>query len=89
MSIDMESKIRQQAEEQGLEADNEINRRLIQDAARAYHYQSAPRVILSTLTPEEFLQSSQELVERAKARNLPVSTSSFRREDIYDDDEGR
>ncbi len=49
----------------------------------------APTMIPSTLTLEEFLQSSQELAERAKARNWPVSESCFRREDIYDDDEGR
>lgn len=46
-------------------------------------------IIRSNLTIEEFLQSSQEVVERAKARSLPAPKSDFRREDIYDDEEGR
>ncbi len=46
-------------------------------------------IILSTLTPEEIKRLRRESLERVAARNLPPSTSNFRREDIYDDDEGR
>ena len=50
--------------------------------------QPAPKVNKSTLTDEEFLVSLREWYERALARNLPASTSQFRREDIYKDDQG-
>ncbi len=51
-------------------------------------HQSAPTIIRSKLTTEEFLQSSRDGFERAKARNMPPVQSDFRREDIYDDEEG-
>ena len=80
----LEHQITQQAAAQGQEAEEYVNRLL----ETALHSGPLP-MIPPAMTPEEFLRSSQELVERAKARNLPVSTSAFRREDIYDDDEGR
>ena len=47
-----------------------------------------PIIIRSTLTPEEIQRLRRESLERASVRNLPPSTSDFRREDIYGD-EGR
>ncbi len=81
---EMESAVSKKAAEQGQDADSYL-RRLIWEALN----RPAPTIIRSKLTAEEFLQSSQEAIERAKARNLPASTSDFRREDIYDDEEGR
>ncbi len=81
---ELETALSQKAAEQGQALDAYL-RHLIQAALR----QPVPEIIRSTLTTEEFLQSSREVVERAKARNLPPSTSDFRREDIYDDDDGR
>ena len=81
---ELESELAQKAAQQG-QAPDEYLRRLIQ----AVLHQPVPTIIRSKLTVEEFLQSSQETVERAKARNLPASASDFRREDIYDDEEGR
>ncbi len=46
-------------------------------------------IIWSKLTPEEIRCLRLESLERAVVRNLPPSKSDFRREDIYDDDEGR
>ena len=80
----LENEVRQKAAERGQDADAYLQQ-LIQAALR----QPVPAIIQSTLTTEEFLKSSQERRERANARNLPVSTSDFRREDIYDDEEGR
>ncbi len=79
----MENEVRQKAAERGQDADA-----YLQQLIQAALHQPVPAIIRSTLTTEEFLQSSREGFERAKARNLPVSTSDFRREDIYDDDEG-
>ena len=81
---ELESAIGKKAAEQGQDADSYL-RHLILAALN----QPRPTIIRSKLTAEEFLQSSEEVVERAKARNLPASTSDFRREDIYDDEEGR
>lgn len=80
----LEREITQQAAAQGQKAEEYINR-LLETALHT----APPAIIRSTLTLEEFLRSFEELAERAKARNLPVSTSAFRREDIYNDDEGR
>jgi len=79
----LENEVRQKAAERGQDADA-----YLQQLIQAALHQPVPAIIRSTLTTEEFLQSSREGFERAKARNLPVSTSDFRREDIYDDDEG-
>ena len=79
----LEHEITRQAAAQGQEP-NEYLSRLLETALHT----APPTIIRSTLTLEEFLRSSEELAERAKARNLPASTSSFRREDIYEDDEG-
>ncbi len=81
---ELENALSKKAAEQGQDADAYL-RRLIQEALN----QPIPTIIRSKLTTEEFLQSSREAIERAKARNLPASTSDFRREDIYDDEEGR
>ena len=81
---ELESAISKKAAEQGQDADSYL-RRLILAALN----QPTPTIIRSTLTPEERRQFQQERVARAVARNLPASTSDFRREDIYDDEEGR
>ncbi len=81
---ELEQEVRQKAAAQGQETDEYVNR-LIKTALR----QSAPTIIRSTLTPEEIQRLRLESIERAVARNLPASTSDFRREDIYDDEEGR
>jgi len=81
---ELESAVSKKAAEQGQDADSYL-RHLIWEALN----RPTPTIIRSELTAEEFLQSSQEAVARAKARNLPASTSDFRREDIYDDEEGR
>jgi hypothetical protein len=81
---ELEQEVRQKAAAQGQETDEYVNR-LIKTALR----QSAPTIIRSTLTPEEIQRLRLESIERAIARNLPASTSDFRREDIYDDEEGR
>jgi len=81
---ELESALSKKAAEQGQGTD-EYLRRLI----RAALNQPAPTIIRSKLTTEEFLQSSREGYEWAKARNMPPSQSDFRREDIYDDEEGR
>lgn len=83
MEPKLENEVRQKAAERGQDADA-----YLQQLIQAALHQPVPAIIRSTLTTEEFLQSSREGFERAKARNLPVSTSDFRREDIYDDDEG-
>ena len=80
---EMESAISKKAAEQGQDADSYL-RRLIWEALN----RPAPTIIRSTMTPEERRQLQQERVARATARNLPTSTSDFRREDIYDDEEG-
>ncbi len=84
LESEIEDEVRQKAAAQGQETDQYINR-LIKTALR----QSAPTIIRSTLTPEEIQRLRLESIERAVARNLPASTSDFRREDIYDDEEGR
>ena len=81
---ELERELRQKAAAQGQEADEYVNL-LIKSALR----QTAPTIIRSTLTSEESERLRQESLERAIARNLPASTSDFRREDIYDDEEGR
>ncbi len=81
---ELEQEVRQKAAAQGQETDEYVNR-LIKTALR----QSTPTIIRSTLTPEEIQRLRLESIERAIARNLPASTSDFRREDIYDDEEGR
>lgn len=81
---ELEHEVRQKAAAQGQEADEYVNR-LIKTALR----QSTPTIIRSTLTPEERRRLQQERVARAVARNQSASTSDFRREDIYDDEEGR
>lgn len=80
----LEREITQQAAAQGQGEEEYVNRLL-----ETVLHTAPPAMIPPTMTQEEFLRSSEELVKRAKARNLPVSTSSFRREDIYDDDEER
>lgn len=80
---ELEQEVRQKAAAQGQETDEYVNR-LIKTALR----QSTPTIIRSTLTPEETQRLRLESIERAVARNLPASTSDFRREDIYDDGEG-
>ena len=77
----LENEVRRKAAERGQNADA-----YLQQLIQAALHQPVPAIIQSTLTTEEFLKSSQERRERAKARNLPVSTSKFRREDIYDDE---
>ena len=79
-----ESEVRRKAAEKGQET-NTYLQQLIQAGLR----QPAPMPIYSKLTPEEFMKSQQERTERAKARNLPFPDADFRREDIYDDEEGR
>ncbi len=81
---ELERELRQKAAAQGQDPHSYLSH-LIQAALR----QPVTGIVRSTLTTEEFLQSSREVIERAKARNLPASTSDFRREDIYDDEEGR
>lgn len=81
---EIENEVRQKASEKGQEADTYLQQ-LIQAALR----QPVLSPIYSKLTPEEFMKSQQERLERAKARNLPSPDSDFRREDIYDDEEGR
>lgn len=81
---ELETALNQKAAAEGQNPD-EYLRRLIHSAL----HQNPPTILRSALTNEEFLKSSQETVERAKARNLAVSTSDFRREDIYNDEEGR
>lgn len=81
---ELESAVSKKAAEQGQDTDSYL-RHLIREALS----RPTPAIIRSQLTTEEFLQSSKEVIERAKARNLPASTSNFRREDIYDDEEGR
>jgi hypothetical protein len=80
----LEHEVRQKAAAQGQGADEYVNR-LIKTAL----HQSAPTIIRSTLTPKERRRFQQERVARAAARDMPASTSDFRREDIYDDEEGR
>ena len=79
----LENEVRQKAAERGQSADA-----YLQQLIQAALHQPVPAIIQSKVTTEEFLKSSHETFERAKARNLPVSDSDFRREDIYDDDEG-
>lgn len=80
----LESELRRKAAEHGQDADAYL-RQLIQTAL----YQPVPVIIRSTLTPEDVQRLRLESIERAVARNLPPSNSDFRREDIYDDEEGR
>ncbi len=81
---ELESAVSKKAAEQGQDPDTYL-RRLIREAVD----RPTPAIIRSTLTPEEIQILRLESIERAKARNLPASTSDFRREDIYDDEEGR
>ena len=81
---ELESAISKKAAEQGQDTDTYLSH-LIREALN----RPAPTIIRSTLTPEEIQKLRLESIERAKARNLPASTSDFRREDIYDDEEGR
>ena len=81
---ELESAISKKAAEQGQDADSYL-RHLIVVALN----QPMPTIIRSTLTPEERRRFQQERVARAVARNQSASTSDFRREDIYDDEEGR
>jgi len=81
---ELESAISKKAAEQGQDADSNL-RRLIWEALK----RPTLTIIRSKLTAEEFLHSSKEAVERAKARNLPASTSDSRRVNVYDDEEGR
>ena len=81
---ELESAISKKAAEQGQDTDTYLSH-LIREALN----RPTPTIIRSTLTPEERLRFQQERVARAVARNLPASTSDFRREDIYDDEEGR
>lgn len=78
----LEDEVRRKAAARGQDAAAYLSQLI----AAALH-QPVPAIIRSTLTTEEFLQSSRERYERAKARNLPTSASDFRREDIYDDEE--
>lgn len=80
----LEREITQQAAAQGQDAEEYVNR-LLETAL----HKAPPAMIRSTLTLEEIQHLRRESLERATARNLPPSTSDFRREDIYDDDEGR
>ncbi len=80
----LENEVRQKAAERGQDADA-----YLQQLIQAALHQPVPAIIRSTLTPEESRQLRQASLERALARNLPPSTSDFRREDIYDDEEGR
>ena len=84
LELKLENQVRQKAAERGQDADA-----YLQQLIQAALHQPVPAIIESRLTTDEFLQSSRETFERAKARNLPVSTSDFRREDIYDDEDGR
>lgn len=81
---ELESAVSKRAAEQGQDADSYL-RRLIWEALS----RPAPTIIRSTLTPEEIQKLRRESIARAVARDLPASTSDFRREDIYDDEEGR
>ena len=81
---ELESAISKKAAEQGQAPDTYL-RRLIREALD----RPTSAIIRSTLTPEEIQKLRLESIERANARNLPASTSDFRREDIYDDEEGR
>ena len=81
---EIENEVRQQAAEQGQQPETYLNRLI-----RAALSKPVPSPIYSKLTPEEFRQSQEEVLERARARNLPFPNSDFRREDIYDDEEGR
>ena len=80
---ELENEVRQQAAAKGQEADTYLQQ-LIQKALHT----PVPTPIYSTLTPKEFKEAQEEMLERAKARNLPFPNSDFRREDIYDDEEG-
>ncbi len=81
---EIEDEVRRKAAAQGQNADQYL-RQLVETALR----QSTPTIIRSTLTPEKRRRLQQERMARAVARNQPASTSDFRREDIYDDEEGR
>ena len=81
---ELESAISKKAAEQGQDPDVYL-RHLIREALN----RPTPTIIRSTLTPEEIQRLRLESIERAVARDLPASTSDFRREDIYDDEEGR
>ena len=80
---ELENEMRQKAAEQGQPLET-----YLQQLVRAAPNQPVPTPIRSKLTLEEFMKSSQERLERVKARNLPFPNSDFRREDIYDDEEG-
>ena len=80
----VEEEVRHKAAERGQDADAYLQQ-LIQKALHT----PVPTPIYSTLTPEESRRLRQESWDRAVARNLPASSSDFRREDIYDDEEGR
>lgn|GEM_PF-6233229 len=81
---ELESAISRKAAEQGQDADSYLPR-LIWDALS----RPAPTIIRSTLTSEERRELRLESIARAVARDMSASNSDFRREDIYDDEEGR
>ena len=81
---ELENEVRQKAAAQGQQPETYLQQ-LVREALNM----PVPTPISSKLTTEEFIKSQQEVLERAKARNLPFPDSDFRREDIYDDEEGR
>jgi len=84
LSPQEEAHLRDKAARQGQDAADYAAALLRQDL-----HLSTPIIIRSTLTPKEIERLRLESIKRAIARNLPASTSDFRREDIYDNDEGR
>lgn len=80
------------------ETENEVRRKAaaqgqppetyLQQLVREALSRPLPMPIPPSLTPEESRRLRQESWDRAVARNLPASSSDFRREDIYDDEEG-
>ena len=80
---EIENEVRQKAAERGQPPET-----YLQQLVRLALSRPVPLPIPSRVTTEEFIRSSQERMERAKARNLPFPDSDFRREDIYDDEEG-
>ena len=84
LSPQEEARLREKAARQGQDAENYAVGILRQDLSV-----SQPAIISSRLTPEEIQRLRQESLERAAVRNLPASSSDFRREDIYNNEEGR
>ena len=79
-----EQQVRLKAAERGQQPETYLAR-LVREALN----QPVPSPIPPSYTPAERRQLDQESWDRAVARNLPASSSAFRREDIYDDEEGR